>query len=125
MSLAARIRERLPTWTGTDAELTRILGCHRGRVSSVRARSGLDFERDCARCHRSFKPGRGGSWHCPDCRGDRRTWSDRVARQPYLAAGSQRCGVCGELGHNARRHREIGAVAGPAKVEVDGANVGA
>ena len=114
MSLAARIREALATWTGSDSELAKVLGCERTRISSERFRSYVVREREC-KCRRVFKLARGEKFRlCEDCRGvDRRTWADRVASGNVQAVGTQRCGHCGAKGHNRRTCGRSEAQAAP------------
>lgn len=123
MSLAADIRERLATWTGSDAALALELGCARTRISSERHRAKVVRPmRECA-CRRMFRPLHGAK-RCEDCRGDSRTWADRTARDPSLRARTQRCSSCALVGHNRRTcGRREAADRGGAVEALDGAKV--
>jgi len=120
MSLAADIRARLATWTGTDAALALELGCDRTRISSERHRAKVVRPmRECA-CRRMFRPLHGAK-RCEDCHGDSRTWADRVARDPDKLARTQRCSSCRVVGHNRRTCGRREAVEiGPSVEALDG-----
>ena len=113
MSLAARIRERLATWEGTDADLARELGCARSRIASERAKAKRRPAERICECRRVFRP-RHGAKRCEDCRGSRE------------AKELHRCSSCGLSGHNRRTcgRAEPATIQGAPKVALAVRDVG-